>query len=293
VEVGVEKTCSKCGVVNKERNNYCHYCGAYLFSTGTGVETKTAEINVAYPEASDLHLRIRVGACRLKIVPGDGAAWVSGVYQYPQGAFPLKIEKSGGKVTITQDYDVTGLGGLFRYTPRFELVLGRAKAYALTLESGASDHSVDLGGLPLKGLIIKHGAGRAEFDFSAPNPQEMASLLVNSGAVGLQMKSLANANFAEMVFDGGAASYRFDFGGQLRRDSRAKISTSLAQVEICVPSLMAARVVENTVAASLDLGDGFTSRGGAFLTDAAIAGKTPALTIRANVSLGSLALRVV
>lgn len=288
----MERICSKCGAPNKEGSNYCHSCGAYLFSTGTGVETATAEINVAYPEAADLHLRIRVGACRLKITPGDGMAWVTGAYHYPQGALPLRIDRSSGKVTITQDYDVAGLGGLFRYTPRFELVLGRAKAYALTLESGASDQAVDLGGLPLKGLVIKHGAGRADFDFSAPNPQEMASLLVNSGAVGLQMKSLANANFAEMTFDGGAASYRFDFGGLLRRESRARISTSLAQVEICVPSSIAARVIENTVAASLDLGDGFTKRGGAFLTDAAVAGKTPALTIQANVSLGSLALRV-
>ncbi len=283
--------CSKCGAVNKEGSNYCHSCGAYLLSSGAEAETGTAEINIAYPEAADLHLRIRVGACRLKIIPGDGAAWVTGDYQYPKGALPLKIDRSGGSVTITQDYDVTGFGGLIRFTPRFELALGRAKAYALTLEAGASDVAVDLGGIPLKELIIKQGAGRAEFDFSAPNPQEMASLLANSGAVALQMKSLSNANFAEMAFDGGAASYRFGFGGILRRDAKAKITTSMAPVGISIPSTTAARVVENTVAAALDLGDGFTKKGGAFLTEAALAGKTPVLTIQANISLGSLALR--
>ncbi len=283
--------CSKCGAVNKEGSHYCHSCGAYLLSSGSEAETWTAEINVAYPEASDLHLRIRVGACRLKIIPGDGAAWVTGAYQCPQGALPLKIDRSGGKVTITQDYDVTGLGGLLRYTPRFELTLGRAKAYGLTLEAGASDVAVDLGGVPLKRLIIKQGAGRADFDFSAPNPQEMASVLVNSGAVALQMGNLSNANFAEMTFDGGAASYRFDFGGVLRRDAKAKMTTSLAPVAIHIPPATAARVYENTVAAALDLGDGFTKKGGAFLTEAAVAGKTPMLTIRANVSLGTLSLR--
>jgi hypothetical protein len=71
----VDKSCSKCGAANKEGSKYCHSCGVYLFATGTGAETETAEINVAYPEATDLHLRIRVGACRLKIVPGDGGAW--------------------------------------------------------------------------------------------------------------------------------------------------------------------------------------------------------------------------
>jgi len=287
----VEKSCSKCGARTKEGSNYCHSCGAYLSSSGTGVEVETAKISIAYPEATDLYLRIRVGACRLKIVPGDGGAWVTGAYHYPKGALPLKINQSGGRVTITQDYDVAGLGGLFRYTPRFELALGKAKPYALTLEAGASDSAVDLGGIPLKELVIKQGAGRAEFDFPTPNPQEMISLLVNSGAVDLQMKNLANANFAEMTFDGGAASYKFDFGGTLRRDARAKISTSVAPVEIRVPTATAARLIENTVLASLDLGDGFTKRGGAFLTEAALTGKTPMLTIQANVSLGTLSLR--
>ena len=285
--------CSKCGEVNKEGSKYCHSCGAYLFPAASEAETETTTLNVSYPESSDLHLKIRVGACRLKIIPGDGAAWVTGDYQYPKGALPLKIDRSGGKVTITQDYDVTGFGGLIRFTPRFELALGRAKAYALTLEAGASDVAANLGGIPLKELIIKQGAGRSEFDFSAPNPQEMASLLANSGAVALQMKNLSNANFAEMVFDGGAAAYKFDFGGTLRRDAKAKITTSMAPVGIHIPSTTAARVVENTVAAALDLGDGFAKKGGAFLTEAALAGKTPVLTIRANISLGSLALRVV
>lgn len=287
----MERKCSKCGTANQEGSNYCHSCGAYLFPTGTGAETTTAEINLAYPETNDLHLKIRVGACRLKIVPGEGTAWVTGSYQYPKGALPLKIEKSGGSATITQDYDVTALGGLLRYTPRFHLALGKSKPHALTLEAGASEVLVDLGGVPVRELFIKQAAGMAQFDFSSPNPHEMSSLTVNSGAVALQMKNLSNARFVDMSFDGGAASYKFDFGGALRRDARVKISTSMAQVSIRIPSAMAARVIENTVAAALDLGDGFMKKAGAFLTEAALAGKTPMLTIRANISLGTLNLR--
>ena len=107
----------------------------------------------------------------------------------------------------------------------------------------------------------------------------------------MQMRNLSNANFAEMTFDGGAASYRFDFGGTLRRDAKAKITTSLAPVSIHVPSTTAAKVFENTLAAALDLGDGLAKKGGAFLTEAAVTGKTPMLTIHANVSLGTLSLR--
>src|SRR5512137_1021941 len=103
--------CSKCGAENKEGSNYCHSCGAYLSSSGAGPEIESADINIAYPETADPHLRIRVGACRLKVVPRDGEAWVSGTYHYPKGALPLKIDRNGGRITLTQDYDVTGLAG--------------------------------------------------------------------------------------------------------------------------------------------------------------------------------------
>jgi hypothetical protein len=42
---------------------------------------------------------------------------------------------------------------------------------------------------------------------------------------------------------------------------------------------------------SVDLGDGFTKREGAFLTEAALRGVDPVLRIRAGVRLGSLRLR--
>lgn len=283
--------CPQCGSTNKERANYCHSCGAYLKSSSAQADTSLAEINIPYPQTADLRLTIRVGACRLKLVSGSGGAWVLGRYYYPRGALPLKTESRGGRVTITQDYDVTGLGGLLRYTPRFELALGRLRPYSLKLEAGASDVMADLGGVPLKGLVIRQGAGRADFNFSARNPEEMASIDVNSGAVSLQMKGLSNANFAEMTFDGGAASYSFDFGGRLARDAKVRITTSLAPVTIHIPSATAASVAENTVAAALDLGDGFTRKGGAFLTEAAVKGSKPVLTIVANVSLGTLSLR--
>jgi len=78
-----------------------------------------------------------------------------------QRGAPVEIEKRGGPVTITQDYDVTGLGGLIRYTPRFNLALGKTKPYALAIEAGASDVAVDLGGVPVKELAIKQAAGMA------------------------------------------------------------------------------------------------------------------------------------
>jgi len=60
---------------------------------------------------------------------------------------------------------------------------------------------------------------------------------------------------------------------------------------VSVPSSTATRVVAETTLGSVDVGDGFTKREGAFLTEVALSGNGPALRIRAGVRLGSLQLR--
>jgi hypothetical protein len=45
------------------------------------------------------------------------------------------------------------------------------------------------------------------------------------------------------------------------------------------------------VMGSLNVGNGFTKKAGAFWTEAAIKGQTPVLAIDASVSLGSLIIR--
>ena len=253
--------------------------------------TDAAQIDIAFPDASDLHLKIGVGACRLKVAPGDGVAWVSGTYDHPSSALPPRIEQEGGTVTITQERTLAGIGGLLRRAPSFDLALGKARPYMLTLEVGASESSFDLGGLPIKRLIVKQGAGKVDFDFSSPNPQAMSLLDLDAGAVGMEMKNLANANFAEMTINGGAASYKFDFGSRLQRDAHVKITAGLCSVEIDVPSTTAARIISESVLGGVDVGDGFTRKEGAFCTEAAVTGKAPVLTIDTSISLGSLLLR--
>ncbi len=140
-------------------------------------------------------------------------------------------------------------------------------------------------------LMVRQGAGKLEFDFSAPNPHPMELLEVSSGAAGIELVNLANANFSEMRLSGGAAGYELDFGGTLLRDAKVSIETGLSGVEVTVPASTAARVVAETTLGSVDVGDGFTKREGAFLTEGALSGDTPFLAIRAGVRLGSLRIR--
>jgi hypothetical protein len=162
---------------------------------------------------------------------------------------------------------------------------------ALAIETGASEFDLDLGGIPLSRLMVRQGAGKFELGFSAPNPEPMQVLEISSGAAGIELDNLANANFSEMRLSGGAAGYELDFGGTLSRDAQVSVETGMSGVEVRVPASTAARVVSETTLGSVDVGDGFTKREGAFFTEGALGGGTPLLTIRAGVRLGSLRLR--
>jgi hypothetical protein len=250
------------------------------------------ELDIPFPEATTYFLKLQVGACRLRIKPGDESSWISGTYNDPGGSVPLKISQEGGVVKIAQELMVGDWWVHYgEKPPVFDLVLGKDHPYTLSLEIGASENQIDLGGLPLTRLIIKYGAGKIALDFSAPNPEQMSLLELDAGAASLSMERLANANFGEMVVHGGAAGYDFDFGGELLRESHVRITAGMAAVEITIPQTTPAMVTAEAMLGSLSLGDGFSRREGAFWNQAAQDGKTPQLEITANVTLGSLKVR--
>ncbi len=249
-------------------------------------------INVDYPASDDLHLRIALGACRLEARSGEGEAWITGVCHDPTGKRAPRILDEGGNVRITEsEPSWERIPAVFGGVPRYELEFGKRRPFALTIETGASEFEMDLGGVPLSGLLVRQGAGRFELDFSAPNPESMQLLEVSSGAAGIELENLANANFSEMRLSGGAAGYELDFGGRLSRGAEATIEAGLSGVEIKIPPSTAAKIVAETTLGSVDVGDGFTKSEGAFWTEAGAAGNEPLLTIRAGVRLGSLQLR--
>jgi hypothetical protein len=249
-------------------------------------------IHVSYPAGDNPRLRIALGACRFAGRPGEGEGWVAGTYHDPTDGRPLRIVEEEVGATITEEEPSIGrVPAAFGGVPRYELEFGKRKPFALTIETGASDFDLDLGGVPLSRLVVRQGAGKFELDFSRPNPETMELLDVSSGAAGIELENLANAHFSEMRLSGGAAGYDLDFGGTLLRDAEVSVETGLSSVEVSVPGSTATRVTAETTLGSVDVGDGFTKREGAFLTAAALSGGGPVLSIRAGVRLGSLQLR--
>lgn len=254
-------------------------------------EVKTInEINIPYPQAGTPNLKLSVGACRLNIKPTDGAAWVIGTYVDPSGALPFRVLQEGDSVRITQEWSLPHTWN-FDDPPTFDLALGNFMPYSLTIETGASSCQLELGGLPLTRLEIKHGAGKVQVRFSTPNPQPMTFCEVSSGAGATELYGLANANAAEMNVEGGMAGYVMDFSGELQRAIHVKLQTGLSDNVVIIPPTTAGKVSVDSFMGSLLIGDGFMKKEGAFMTAAAVANQAPVLTMEAKVALGALKLR--
>jgi hypothetical protein len=251
-----------------------------------------SEFEVPFPEASPHKLKISLGACRVKATPDDQTYWLSGTYTHPsEDTLPLKIQQIGGDIHLRQEVKLAGLPNLLGNTILMDLHLGKAQPFALELEGGALEGDFDLGGLPLTDLDLDQGAGKFTFNFSAPNPQPMQRLDVDMGAASLEMRNLANANFAEMQLDGGAASFRLHFGGTLQREANVKLSAGASSVVLQIPATTAAKIYGDAKLGSMEVGDGFMKREGAFWNEAAIQGQGPVLTIHVSVALGSLQVK--
>ncbi len=254
-------------------------------------DSGTTEVNVPYPDAEAIHLRLSIGACRLQVKPGAGEAWVSGTYRDPTGRVPLRVLQEGGTVRITQGPDWGDFTRIFEGVPTFDLGIGSSKPFQLTIEGGASENRFDLSGLPITRLNLKHGAGRNELDFSAPNPARMESLEIGAGAGNLVARNLANSNAAHLRVDGGAAAFSLDFGGELSKDMEVRVSTGVSSVDISVPGSTRAKIYSESLLGGLRVGDGFTKQEGAFWTQGALVGEGPLLTIHTNVAVGSLSIK--
>jgi hypothetical protein len=220
---------------------------------------------VAYPTAEDLRLRIALGACRFEAKSSDSEAWVTGACHDPTDQRSPRVVEEEGSLTITEtEPSFEQIPAVFGGVPRYELELGKEHPFALTIETRASEFDLDLGGVPLRSMTVRQGAGRFAVNFSAPNPEPIGLLEVSSGAAAIELENLANANFSEMRLSGGAAGYELDFGGTLSRGAEVEVETGLSGVDISVPATTPAKIVAETILGSVDVGDGFTKEEGAF-----------------------------
>jgi len=254
--------------------------------SSTVIDTQTLEISEAKPTSSvPVKLTIDMGAGELAI-KGGSDQWVSGQVEYNIQEWKPTITRSDESLKISQGTQQVWNLPTNTVINKWTLELGDVPM-ALTLNAGAYKGSLDLTGLPITDLEINDGASEGRVTFNEPNPAEMDRLVYRTGASSVSLTGLANANFADMTFDGGAGSYTLDFSGELRREARVKITVGVSNVDLIIPSNMNVVVEVDGGVNSINPSGNWLVNGTTYSIDNA----GPLLTIVIDMGVGNLNLK--
>lgn len=245
--------------------------------------TETMEVNEPAP-SGDARLVIGMGAGKLDVT-GGGQGLVSGNIRYNVPGLKPAVKRNGSEVQVVQETDKLTNSFGNDLVNEWNLKLGNTPM-DLTINAGAYEGTIDLSGVPLTGLAINDGASKAKVVINSPNPEQMDTLSYKTGASQVELDGLANANFKNMTFSGGAGNYTLDFSGELKQDAKVTITGGVSNVKIIVPSGMQSRI---TVTGGLN---NITPRGTWTVEDKVYQthGSGPVLTINLDMGVGNLEL---
>ncbi len=250
-------------------------------------ETQTLNVSEAAPSGqgnTPVQLSISMGAGNLQI--GSGATGlIEGSIKYNVAEWKPTVSNQGSTVSITQGTNFSNQLPPQNVVNDWQLKLGQTPI-DLTINAGAYDSTLNLGGIPLTGLTINDGASNANISFATPNPARMQQLAYKTGASTINLTGLGNANFADMSFEGGAGSYTLDFSGKLLQPSNVRISSGVSNFKIIVPATTACKVVMTGAMNSISTQGGWTVSDKTY----SLPGQGPVLNITVELGVGSLEL---
>ena len=251
---------------------------------------KHTVLKVEAGNADVTNLNLRFGAADFKLSSGDMADLLHGdVYHSIVKLAPSVWTEPDG-VFIAQD--VAGLFNFQSWKTRWDLVVSNRHKMRLLIRAGAFDGQLDCGGLRLKELAMKTGAARVETRFAVPNPEVMEKMHITTAASSFRMTSLMNAGFRNMVFEGGAGDYKFDFSGSLPEDPAFKANAffrvGFSAVEFRIPKDLPAQINLRSVFASVDAPAFTRTQPDLYRNNAGYRSKNPILNIEIQMGMGSI-----
>jgi len=271
-------------------------CGLSIKPPITQIKTgpsQTVDIQVLMPKetSTGVELNLEFVAGDLKLAPlttGARGSLVSGRATFNAPDFEPKVESSGSSATLrTGDMKIEGIP-VFKDDLKNEWDLQLANTpMSLNIQAGAYSGSFELGGLSLEKLAISEGGSDLTAAFSEPNQVEMSSFTFSTGGSKVELKGLANANFAQMTFNSGAGDYTLSFDGDLQRDASVTIDSGVGTVTIIVPQGVNAQVTFDGGLSSVNADGGWKKNGTVYT----LSGNGPTITIMVKMGAGTLNLK--
>jgi len=224
-------------------------------------ESNADEINgenrvISLGEVDSLRVTIKFGAGKMDLISGEKDIF-KGNFQYEKSILKPNIQYEilgkTGILTLSQSIK-KDLNLSFPFKNIWNLKLPSGIPLQLYINTATYSGDIDLTNLQIENLSLNSGASQTNIVFNQPNLIDLKNINIKTGASIIKMLGLANANFNEMNFTGGAGSYTFDFSGNLTKKSEVNIDAGAAKIILKIPSNMGTKIIfRNFPASKLDV----------------------------------------
>ena len=207
-------------------------------------------------EVDSLKVSIKFGAGKLDLISGEEDVF-KGNFQYDKSILKpnIRYEILGetGILTLSQSIK-KDLNLSFTHKNIWNLKLPSGVPLQLYINTATYSGDIDLTNLQIENFYLNSGASQTNIVFNQPNLIDLKNINIKTGASTIKMLGLANANFNEMNFTGGAGSYIFDFSGDLTKKSKVNIAAGAAKIILKIPSAVGTKIIiERFPAVKLDI----------------------------------------
>lgn len=249
-----------------------------------GQDWHTASYSRQVDRERNLRVDVQYGAGRLNIAPAASGTLYRANLRYDADAFTPSVTYANARVRFgVEGNNVRGRNlkeGLLdlRLTPDVPV--------DLELAFGASDATIELGGLRIQSAEIQTGASRTVLRVSSPNQEQCRQLEIEVGAARFEAHELGNLNTRRVTVKGGVGEVTLDFTGAWQQDMNASISMGLGTLTLRLPAGLGVRVVKDGMLTSFD-SQRLTKRGDVYYSedwDTA----THKLSLELEAALGSI-----
>ncbi|HEX8907138.1 MAG TPA: hypothetical protein VF771_19965, partial [Longimicrobiaceae bacterium] len=203
----------------------------------------------------ELAVRVQYGAGRLQVQPATGDLLYRMDLRYDEEAFRPVAEYDRDAGRLKLGVEGREHGGSGRHGAEGEhasIALAPSVPLDLTLQFGAGEATVELGGMSLRELTLETGASSTAVSFSRPNRIEAERVEVRAGAAELRVTGLGNTRARRFEFQGGMGQATLDFGGGWNHNASAHVQMGVGSVRLRLPRSLGVRITRSAFLSSFD-----------------------------------------
>jgi len=234
----------------KNKKRYILLILFFLIFFVISCESKADEINgenrvIPLGEVDSLKVTIKFGAGKLDLISGQEDVF-EGNFQYDNSILKPNIRyeilRESGVLILSQSIK-KDLNLSFPHKNIWNLQLPSGIPLQLYINTATYSGDIDLTNLQIENLYLNSGVSKTNIAFNQPNLIDLKNINIKTGASIMKMLGLANANFDEMNFIGGAGSYTFDFSGNLIKRSKINIDAGAAKIVLKIPLNIGTKII--------------------------------------------------